>query len=162
MGPRSGSFDLVWIAPSRPPTAATETVSTTLTEKGPAARKRVNPSPASRAQAPTAADEDNSIHPAPDWSEELKQAARNASDDKLAQKRHDYDFAHAFPIAPQNAPGIAWDYAATHRVESIPGGGVLVHLSDNCVLVLFPFPFVGCGIGKQPANGDLFEHMQDR
>jgi len=29
------------------------------------------------------------------------------------------------------------------------------------VLILFPLPFAGCGIGKKKANGDLFEHMHD-
>jgi hypothetical protein len=29
------------------------------------------------------------------------------------------------------------------------------------VLVLFPLPFVGCGIGRKKADGDLFEHMRD-
>jgi hypothetical protein len=158
---KSRSFEVVWIAPSRRPVAAAETASTRK-EKTPAARKRSDTSQALPPQAPTAADEDNAIHARPDWSEELKRAARDAVDNKLDQKRHDYDFAHAFPLAPQNPPGIAWDYAATHRVESIPGGGMLIHLSDNCVLVLFPLPLVGCGIGKPPANGDLFEHMHDQ
>jgi hypothetical protein len=36
-----------------------------------------------------------------------------------------------------------------------------LHLNDNCVLILFPRPFAGCGIGKRKANGDLFEHMHD-
>jgi hypothetical protein len=38
---------------------------------------------------------------------------------------------------------------------------MLVHLSDNCVLIIFPLPFIGCGIGKRPTNGDLFEHRHD-
>jgi hypothetical protein len=55
----------------------------------------------------------------------------------------------------------AWDRKHTQRLESIEGGGILLHLSDHCVLLVFPLPFVGCGIGKIPARGDLFEHMHD-
>jgi hypothetical protein len=55
----------------------------------------------------------------------------------------------------------AWDRKHTQRLESIEGGGILLHLSDRCVLVVFPLPFVGCGIGKIPVRGDLFEHMHD-
>jgi hypothetical protein len=46
-------------------------------------------------------------------------------------------------------------------VESLPQGGLLVHVNDNCVLLLFPLPFVGCAIGKIKTNGNLFEHMRD-
>jgi hypothetical protein len=28
-------------------------------------------------------------------------------------------------------------------------------------LLVFPLPFVGCGIGKIPVRGDLFEHLHD-
>jgi hypothetical protein len=54
-----------------------------------------------------------------------------------------------------------WDRTHTQRIESIEGGGILLHLSDHCVLLVFPLPFVGCGIGKIPARGDLFDHMHD-
>jgi len=43
----------------------------------------------------------------------------------------------------------------------VPGGGLAIHLNDHCVFLLFPLPFLGCGIGSKPANGDLFEHMRD-
>jgi hypothetical protein len=54
-----------------------------------------------------------------------------------------------------------WDRTHTQRVEPIEGGGILIRLSDHCVLVVFPLPFVGCGIGKIPVRGDLFDHMHD-
>ena len=38
---------------------------------------------------------------------------------------------------------------------------MLLHLNDNCVLILFQVPFAGCGIRKKKADGDLFEHMHD-
>jgi len=58
-------------------------------------------------------------------------------------------------------PEFGWDHTHTHRVESIEGGGIAIHLNDHCVLLVFPLPFVGCGIGKIPVRGDLFEHLHD-
>jgi type IV secretory pathway VirB10-like protein len=55
----------------------------------------------------------------------------------------------------------AWDRTHTRRIEPIEGGGMLIRLSDHCVFVVFPLPFVGCGIGKIPVHGDLFDHMHD-
>ena len=55
----------------------------------------------------------------------------------------------------------AWDRSHTHRVEGIEGGGILIHINERCVLVLFPLPFAGCGIGKIPVRGDLFDHMHE-
>jgi hypothetical protein len=54
-----------------------------------------------------------------------------------------------------------WDRTHTQRIEPIEGGGILIRLSDHCVLVVFPLPFVGCGIGKIPVRGDLFNHIHD-
>jgi hypothetical protein len=54
-----------------------------------------------------------------------------------------------------------WDRTHTQRIEPIEGGGILLRLSDHCVLLVFPLPFVGCGIGKIPARGDLFDHMHE-
>jgi hypothetical protein len=105
-------------------------------------------------------DENNAIHPPPDWAGELSRAARDAASDELTRRTRDFGFPHP-SSAPAKAPQFGWDYVATHRVESIPEGGLLLHLNENCVLVLLPLPFVGCGIGRKPANGDLFEHMQD-
>jgi hypothetical protein len=118
--------------------------------------------PASPSVAPPPLEENNAIHPAPDWTQELERAAKDTVDKEWAQKRHELDFAHAFQMQPKKTQGFAWDYAATHRVETIPEGGMLIHLSDNCVLVLMPLPIVGCGIGKRPANGALFEHVHEK
>jgi hypothetical protein len=54
-----------------------------------------------------------------------------------------------------------WDRSHTHRVESLEGGGMLIHINDRCILVLMPFPLPFCGIGKIPARGDLLDHMHD-
>jgi hypothetical protein len=159
---KSGSLQLVWI--TRPPLSETAPEGETMTQK---ARKnfpphdRIDRTPAVSSVAPLSTDEDHAIHPAPDWTEELHLAAKDAAAKEMAQKRHELDFAHAFPTQPKKPPQFAWDYAATHRIEAIPEGGLLVHLNDNCVLIIFPLPLIGCGIGKHPANGDLFEHRHD-
>ncbi|HZE43196.1 MAG TPA: hypothetical protein VE058_05410 [Steroidobacteraceae bacterium] len=54
-----------------------------------------------------------------------------------------------------------WDRSHTHRVESLEGGGLLIHINERCVLVLMPFPLPFCGIGKIPVRGDLLDHMHD-
>lgn len=59
------------------------------------------------------------------------------------------------------SPEFGWDRSHTHRVQSMEGGGIVIALNDHCVLVLFPLPFGGCGIGKIPVRGDLFDHMHD-
>jgi hypothetical protein len=158
---KSGSLQLVWIA--RPASSETAPEGKTAAQK---ARRTlthhpVDRTPALTSIAPRSTDEDHTIHPAPDWTEELHLAARDAIAEELAQKRHELDFAHAFPTQPKKPQQFAWDYAATHRIEAIPEGGMLVHINDNCVLIIFPLPFIGCGIGKRPANGDLFEHRHD-
>ena len=158
---KSGSLQLVWIA--RP------MLSEVATERGTKTEKPTNSSPGHRVDrmpklpsiAPRSNDEDNAIHPAPDWTEELQLVAKDAIAKESAKKRHELDFAHAFPVQPEKSQQFAWNYAATHRVEAIPGGGLAVHLNDNCVLLIFPLPLIGCGIGKHPANGDLFEHRHD-
>jgi hypothetical protein len=158
---KSESLQLVWI--TRPALSETAPEGETTTQK---ARKtlqhnRIDRTAAVSSIAPPSTDQDHAIHPAPDWTEELQIAAKDAIAKELAQKRHELDFAHAFPTQPRKPPQFAWNYAATHRIEAIPEGGMLVHLNDNCVLIIFPLPFIGCGIGKRPANGDLFEHRRD-
>jgi hypothetical protein len=65
------------------------------------------------------------------------------------------------PPAPKR-PGFHWDYAATHRVETEPGGGTVIHLNDSCALVLFIIvPMIACALEKPAVRGDLFDHMHD-
>jgi hypothetical protein len=158
---KSGSLELVWI--TRPSLSDTAPKRETRTDKAAntSSRHRVDRTPRLPSIAPQSDEEDNAIHPAPDWTEELQLVAKDAVAKELAQKRHELDFAHAFPAQPKKSQQFAWDYAATHRIEAIPEGGMLVHLNDNCVLIIFPLPFIGCAIGKHPANGDLFEHRRD-
>jgi hypothetical protein len=109
-------------------------------------------------------DGNNAVQSAPDWAGELTKEAIDAAAKEFAQTPKDFGFPHSSSTPSQKPPQFGWDYAATHRVESISGGGILIHINDNCVLILFPpaLPlFAACGIGKRKANGDLFEHMHD-
>ena len=158
---KSGSLALVWIARSASPQTAPERAPPAKRAGNTAPRQRADPVSGSRTTPPPS-DDDNSIHPRPDWAEELKRVAEGAVARELAEKRHQFDFAHAFAPAPRKPAQMAWDYAATHPIETLPQGGILIHLGDQCVLVLIPFPMVGCAIGKLPASGDLFDHMRDK
>jgi hypothetical protein len=112
--------------------------------------------PASNAQA----DRTSPPRPAPavDWAAEIEaQVARNPASQITPFK--DFGFAHAPEPASARAPEFAWDRVHTQRVQTLPEGGILVHLDDNCVLVFIPLPIAACGIGKKPANGDLFKDM---
>jgi hypothetical protein len=149
----SQGLEIVFIA--RPPVSLESNFTRRVLEDAtPRRRDAANPLPVPQEN------ENNAIHPPIDWASELSRAARDTASDKLTQKPRDFGFPHP-SSAPAKAPQFGWDYVATHRVESIPEGGLLLHLNENCVLVLFPLPFVGCGIGKKKANGDLFEHMHD-
>jgi hypothetical protein len=61
----------------------------------------------------------------------------------------------------EGKPEFGWDRSHTQRVESLEGGGILIHVNERCVVVLIPFPFPFCGIGKIPARGDLLDHIRD-
>lgn len=158
---RTSSDDLQWVWIPRETSLAEMS-----SDRKPAQRaaKRIpqheHPPPA-LSISPETHEDNNAITLSPDWSEELQLAAKNAVAKELAKKKHESDFSHIFPTQPKTPERFAWDYAATHRVEAIPGGGIAVHINDNCVLVLLPLPIIGCGIGTHPANGGLFEHMHD-
>lgn len=151
----------MFIAPPTRPAVLLESNSTSRVPENvtPRHRSAANPLPMPNIALPD--DENNAIHPSADWGSELTRAARDAVSEKLAQKPRDFGFPHPSSAPVDKPPQFGWDYAATHRIESIPGGGLAVNLNDNCELILFPLPFIGCAIGKKPANGDLFKHMRD-
>lgn len=111
--------------------------------------------------AAPSSEERSAIHPPIDWAAELDRAARDSVPAEPAQEPRDFGFPHGATAPSSKSPEFAWSHARTHRVEAIPGGGLLVNLNDRCVIVFIPFPFPFCGVGKKPANGDLFEHMPD-
>lgn len=157
---KSGSLQLIWIARTASPETVPDRGTTRQRPKNilPHHQDRT---PESLSIAPPSNEESNAIHPAPDWADELKLAAKETLAKELERKKHEFDFAHAYPKQPTKPPQIAWDYAATHRIEALPQGGTLIHLGDNCVLLIAPLPLVFCSIGKLPANGNLFEHIHD-
>jgi len=155
---RSGSLQLVWIP--RPALLETAPEHAATKKAGKTAPRHLDHAPPPSITPPVN-DDDHAIS-STDWNEELQLAAKNALANASAQKRHEFDFAHAYPTEPKKPPQFAWDYAATHRIEALPEGGILLHLNDNCVLLIFPLPFIGCGIGKRPVNGDLFEHISEK
>lgn len=158
---KSGSLQLVWI-PRAPLSEAIPDRGTTRQTPRPRVPHRRDRTIDAPSSVPPPGDEASSaISPAPDWGEELKRAAKDALAKELERKKHEFDFAHAYPRQPNKPPQFAWDYAATHRVETMPQGGIVIHLNDNCVLLIIPLPFAICSIGKHPANGNLFEHLHD-
>jgi hypothetical protein len=58
-------------------------------------------------------------------------------------------------------PQFAWNHAATHRVEELPNGGLLINLNDRCAIAWVIFPFPVCKVGKIPVRGDLFQLRKD-
>jgi len=117
------------------------------------------------AQQPTAADKT----PAPiDWNNEAELAIKQQAELAMATPpraldKHGAgaDFNGGLSPDRKGKPEFGWDRSHTHRVETIEGGGILIHINDRCVLVFFPLPFGGCSIGKIPARGDLLDHMHD-
>lgn len=63
-------------------------------------------------------------------------------------------------VARTPAPEFGWSSTA-QRVEALPEGGILVRLSERCVIAVTLVAFPACSFGEIPVNGDLFEHMKD-
>lgn len=140
--------------------------------QAPAAPKRPGMrSPTARPEPSAEAAVSAPVEPAPDaaidWAAEARAAAtRLIEADELRTRRVRALRPKPSPMfarAPRRAPGIAWDYAATHRVEPLGGLATVIHLNDRCAIVLFLIiPFAGgCALEKPPARGDLLEHMHD-
>ena len=91
-------------------------------------------------------------------------AAREAARDDEERRRAMAQRPRPSPALapPVHRPEFHWDHARTHRVEPLAGGGSLLNLNDNCVLVVIGMiPFPTCKLGKLPARGDLFDHMHE-
>jgi hypothetical protein len=105
----------------------------------------------------------SSAAPAIDWGKE----AAIAADDRLQLDAQASRQAaalsrwklNALPAAVAPASAFPWDHARTHRFEPTPQG-LLVNLSDRCVLLINPLALLGgCRLGALPVHGDLFAHM---
>ena len=164
------SLEIVFIAPPAvrtesspsPPNPLSPPIPPSSLTHNPASRWQKRSAAAgspSRPEAPPAATQGNAIHP-PDWAEELTRAARAGAAPNSTPEPKDFGFPRA-PPPPAKAEEFGWSHAQTQRIESLPGGGLLLNLNDNCVLVFNPLPFAMCLPGKKAANGDLFKHMHD-
>ena len=91
-----------------------------------------------------------------DWAHEAGEAARRRALEAEAQRDHKDEHGPSKP-----APEFGWDRSRVHRVEAIEGGGILVRINDRCAIVITALAMPVCQIGKKPARGDLFEHMDD-
>jgi hypothetical protein len=152
----SDGLQIVLIAPSAPPERKAPGLEPA--HGTPNRRASANRAPQQQPMPPAA--EGNAIHAPIDWAEELSRAASDATAEKSAQVLKDFGFPHR-PSPPPKATQFDWDYAATHRVQAVEGGGLLVNLNDRCVLVFLPVPLFACGVGTKEANGELLRHMGD-
>lgn len=90
-----------------------------------------------------------------DRAQRAAQAARRAA--ALSRWRE-----HVLPGPEPRQPEFRWDYAATHRIVVTPGRGIVININDRCAVIISGLSVLpGCRIGKIPAYGDLFAHMDD-
>jgi hypothetical protein len=97
------------------------------------------------------------ITPGIDWYANGSAAARRAAAEPTTR---DFGFPGREPAKRERKP-FGWDKTHTERVHALEGGGIGIHLSDNCELILVPLPLAGCALGKRKARGDLFDEMQE-
>lgn len=150
---------LVWLPnPAAPPARNTRVAPAPPGRRGhpPATR----PNFVSGASAPTAppVDDSNAI----DWAAAGEAAASAAADADERTRRRERDFTHprsdTFAPTPVR-PEFHWDRTHTERIVPLEGGGTLIRLNENCVLVVLLVPFPACALGRIPPRGDLLEHM---
>jgi hypothetical protein len=123
-------------------------------------RRASKPQIPSPPQPPVSAEPGATAPTAIDWAKEAERVAadRGASDRSAGEGTRP-----ATEPPPAGHQAFGWDYAHTHRVESLPDGGLLVNLSNRCSLVVkFPMLLAGCKIGTIESRSDLFAHMRDQ
>jgi hypothetical protein len=126
-------------------------------------RDRASAAPAIEAAAPrTPAVPGSAI----DWAAEAAASATRqveADEQRARQARALLPSTGGMFSARAKRPQFHWNYARTHRIEPQPGLATVIHLNDQCAIVLFLIiPFAGgCALEKPPVRGDLFEHMHD-
>jgi len=106
--------------------------------------------------APASTAESSAITPEVDWYSQGSQAASRAA---MEPNTRSFDFPQRAP-APRRKKEFGWDETHTERVHALEGGGIGIHLNDNCELMIAPLPMVGCALGKREARGDLFDGMK--
>jgi len=102
-----------------------------------------------------------------DWAKEAERAAvRQIDADEAAARRAAAFSAHkptpdSLAPPPTAQPQFGWSHANTHRIESFPGGGFILNLSDRCAIVFTIMVIPVCKVGTSEARGDLLQHMDD-
>jgi hypothetical protein len=114
---------------------------------------------------PTSSNAITPPRPAIDWRKEGNSAASRAIAAAGEEHRRNAAFSRQNkqdePSPPRDGPEFGWAHGRVHPVEELPEGGLLIHLSERCVLVLSTLLIPVCQFGKTPPRGDLFEHMRD-
>jgi hypothetical protein len=148
------------LPPSRAPAAPDNSAKHTISEESLAPETPAPPIP-----PPVAAEKPPATI---DWAAEAKGAAGHqaelaAAPQPRALDQHGAGTDFNGGLGPDRArpPEFGWDRSKTHRIERLPGGGTLVRVNDQCVIILFPIPFAACALGRIPVRGDLFDHMRD-
>jgi hypothetical protein len=139
-----------------------------------ASRARIAPNHALRNHAivsaastpPRPSSPDSAAPAAVDWAKEAGVAEEHQIENEEAA-RHTWSALAPDRYRPERSPPAAppfgWDYAATHRIQSNPGGGLVINISDRCAIaIILPVVLGGCKIGRIEARGDLFAHMHDQ
>lgn len=102
-----------------------------------------------------------------DWAKEAQEAAARQidADEAKARRATALSTHKRVPdyLAPPPAaqPQFGWSHANTHRIESFPGGGFILNLSDRCAIVFTIMVIPVCKVGVIEPRGDLFQHMDD-
>jgi hypothetical protein len=130
-----------------------------LNARAPRAALRTIPSAAGETQSPPAV---GAPPPAPDghvdWDAESARIARDAGAAGGRPDARGFGFPGEPEAAPRNRSQFGWSHG-TGRVEWLPTGGVLVKISDYCVIGVVPLPVFGCALGKRRDRTDLLEQM---
>ncbi len=126
---------------------------------------RATTSASSPNEPPPPSQSESTAPVAVDWASEAQVAAAHQIEAEDAARRAGTALApdrYRLETPPVAAPRFDWDYAATHRIESLPGGGLVINLSDRCAITIVYLTILGgCKIGEIEARGDLFSHMHD-
>lgn len=91
-----------------------------------------------------------------DWRREAEEVAREHALEAEANRPQQEESA-----APKPKPQFGWSHSRTHRIEPMESGGFVVWINDKCGVAISIMAMPFCKIGKKPARGDLFEHMDD-
>jgi hypothetical protein len=122
---------------------------------------------ADREALPARRKEEGSAPVGIDWAQEAERAAARQIDADEAAARRAAAFSprkgtlHALEPAAPLKPPFGWSYARTHRVEALPGGGIIFNLNDRCAIVFAVMLIPVCKVGALEPRGDLLQHMRD-